>query len=123
MSKEVYITTNAGDLVPEDIMSTIIDGIKQKHEPVQGGGEFVGAIYALYDQFLNDKFKSEWLRLDENTKIYDGDHWSTFGNDNPDNALLPRPSIPTITSAIENLKADYNDEFPEAVIEKESVHS
>ncbi|MBR0403801.1 MAG: hypothetical protein IJI68_01055 [Eggerthellaceae bacterium] len=123
MSKEVYITTNVGDLVPEDIMSTIIDGIKQKHEPVPGGGEFVGAIYALYDQFLQDKFKSEWSRLDENTKIYDGDHWSTFGNDNPDNALLPRPSIPTITSAIENLKADYNDEFPEAVIEKESVHS
>lgn len=123
MSKEVYITTNAGDLVPEDIMSTIIDGIKQKHEPVPGGGEFVGAIYALYDQFLQDKFKNEWSRLDENTKIYDGDHWSTFGNDNPDNALLPRPSIPTITSAIENLKADYNDEFPEAVIEKESVHS
>lgn len=121
--KEVYVVSETGALIPADIMSTIIDGIKQKHEPVEGGDEFVGAVYALYDQFRQDKFDAEWKRLDENTKIYDGDHWSTFGTDNPENQLLPRPSIPTITSAIENLKADYNDEFPEAVIEKESVHS
>ena len=121
--KEVYVVSETGALIPADIMSTIIDGIKQKHEPVEGGDEFVGAVYALYDQFRQDKFDAEWKRLDENTKIYDGDHWSTFGMDNPENQLLPRPSIPTITSAIENLKADYNDEFPEAVIEKESVHS
>lgn len=121
--KEVYVVSETGALIPADVMSTIIDGIKQKHEPVEGGDEFVGAVYALYDQFRQDKFDAEWKRLDENTKIYDGDHWSTFGMDNPENQLLPRPSIPTITSAIENLKADYNDEFPEAVIEKESVHS
>lgn len=123
MPKEEYVMSATGTLVPADCMSAIIDGIKQTHEAIEGGDEFVGAIYALYDQFLQDKYDREWLRFEENTKIYDGDHWSTFGQDNPENALLPRPSIPTITSAIENLKADYNDEFPEAVITKESVHS
>ena len=121
--KEECVISETGTLIPADFMSTILDGIKEKHEPVPGGGAFVGAIYALYDQFRQDKYDKEWARLDENTKIYDGDHWSTFGQDNPENQLLPRPSIPTITSAIENLKADYNDEFPEAVIQKESVHS
>ena len=123
MAKEIYIMSKTGILVPADCMSVIIDGIKKPHEAVEGGDDFVGAIYALYDQFRQDKFDNEWQRLEENTKIYNGDHWSTFGQDNPDNQFLPRPSIPTITSAIENLKADYNDEFPEAVIDEESVHS
>ncbi len=123
MAKEIYIMSKTGILVPADCMSVIIDGIKKPHEAVEGGDDFVGAIYALYDQFRQDKFDNEWQRLEENTKIYNGDHWSTFGHDNPDNQFLPRPSIPTITSAIENLKADYNDEFPEAVIDEESVHS
>ena len=121
--REELVISDTGALVPADFMSTILDGIKQKHDPVPGGGAFVGAIYALYDQFRQDKYDREWARLDENTKIYDGDHWSTFGQDNPENQLLPRPSIPTITSAIENLKADYNEDFPEAVIQKASVHS
>ena len=123
MAKEIYIMSKTGILIPADCMSVIIDGIKKPHEAVEGGDDFVGAIYALYDQFRQDKFDSEWQRLEENTKIYNGDHWSTFGQDNPENQFLPRPSIPTITSAIENLKADYNDEFPEAVIDEESVHS
>lgn len=123
MAKEEYVMSATGTLVPADCMTAIIDGIKQEHDPVPGGDAFVGAIYALYDQFRQDKYDKEWERLDENTKIYNGDHWSTFGHKTPENQLLPRPSIPTITSAIENLKADYNDEFPEAVIEEESVHS
>lgn len=122
MAKDLYVMNEAGVLVPSDIMTVIIDGIKKEHEPVEGGDEFVGAIYALYDEYRQDKFDREWKRLEENTKIYNGDHWSTFGQDNPDNELI-RPSIPTITSAIENLKADYNDEFPEAIIVRESVPS
>jgi len=123
MSNQNYVISDTGSIIPADFMQTIVDGIKKPHDPVQGGDEFVNAIYGLFDQFRQDKYDREWARFDENTKIYDGDHWSTFGLDNPDNNLLPKPSIPTITSAIENLKADYNDEFPEAVITKESVRS
>lgn len=123
MAKDEYIVSDNGSLVNKDFMSVIMDGLHQHHEIVEGGDEFVNAIYALYDQYRSDKYDLEWLRLEENTKIYNGDHWSTFGQDNPENKDLPRPSIPTITSAIENLKADYNDEFPEAIVIKESVHS
>ena len=112
-----------GKLVNKDIMSAILSGLHEEHKPIEGGDGFVCAIYALYDKYCEDAFDREWARLDENTKIYNGKHWETFGDDNPENKDLPRPSIPTLTSAIENLKADYNDEFPEAVIIKESVHS
>lgn len=117
--------TSRGNLTPcGDYMSTIMEGLYKPH-PVYEEGEdpFVGAIYGLFGRYFTEKYNEEWRRLDDNSRVYNGDHWYNFGDKNPQNDSLPRPNIPILSSAIENLKADYNDEFPEAVITKESVHS
>lgn len=123
--QEEYKASQYGVSKCSDYMSEIIKGLHEEH-PVCIGDEtdpFVEAIYELFGRYFNERYTREWDRLDDNSRVYAGDHWHGFGEDNPSNAGLPRPNIPTLASAIENLKADYNDEFPEAIIVKESVHS
>lgn len=123
MQTEKYRLDALGRFVPVDAMQCIMDGLHEKHVPCEEGDPFVEGIYLLFNEYCSEKYTQEWNRLDDNTRIYQGDHWRGFGEDNPENRLLPRPSVPTITSAIENLKADLNDEFPEAIIVKDSVSS
>ena len=120
-----YIQVTPRGLVQTgDCMSTIMEGLYEKHDVYADGEDpFVAAIYNLFGRYFTEKYSAEWRRLDDNSRVYNGDHWTNFGGNDKEASSLPRPNIPTLSSAIENLKADYNDEFPEAVIVKESVHS
>lgn len=122
MQEEIRVS-QYGSSSSRDYMSIIMDGLYEEHEVcVEGSDPFVEAIYGLYEKYFTERYSEEWKRLEDNSRVYSGDHWQGFG-ENPENDYLPKPSVPTLSSAIENLKADYNDEFPEAVIVKESVHS
>lgn len=101
------------------LMETIRDGIQQAHKAGNESDLFVSAIYQLFKEFSDD-YKQEWLRLDENERMYRGDHWYGVKQTNPN---LPTPTTPIITSTIENIKADLSDEFPEAVIKPDSYDS
>ena len=73
-------------------------------------------MYGLFREYATE-YKTEWERIDDNERIYQGDHWRVeddrfLGGD----ARIPRPSTPIVTSTIENIKADLSDEFPEAMI-------
>lgn len=75
---------------------------------------FADAIYGLYHEFA-DGHRAEWDRLAANEKMYAGDHWDGAETNEP------RPSTPVIFSTVENIRADLNDEFPEAVIKPEGI--
>jgi len=122
MSEEVKVS-QYGITECADNITTIMEGLYKPHPVcVEGEDPFVAAIYGLFGRYFTEKYATEWNRLDDNSRIYNGNHWHDFG-DKEKNKKLPKPNIPTLTSAIENLKADYNDEYPEAVVVKESVHS
>ena len=105
-------------------MEIIREGLFQKHEPGEQDTRFADAIYSLFREYTNDYYREEWDRIDDNERIYQGNHWEgqapeAFGD--PRQPNMPKPSTPIITSTIENLKADLSDEFPEAVIRPDGV--
>lgn len=100
------------------IMETIREGLKRKPRPGDTNSEFVDAVYSLFDEFKKDYQVQEWPRLDECETMYRGDHWY---NVPPREINEPRPVTPIIFSTIENLRADLNDEYPEAIIKPEEA--
>lgn len=103
------------------VMETIRDGFKRKLKFTHRGDqsqEFASAVLSLYDEFHNS-YTTEWERLNDDERVYLGDHWTGmegFGKEEP-NTDRPRPSTPIITSTIENIKADLFDQFPVATID------
>jgi len=101
----------------KSIMEKIREGLTKKHRPDDQDKSFVDSVYALFREFMDD-YRTEWTRLDDNERMYHGDHWE--GVSDPvarrGDQHMPKPATPIITSTIENLKADLSDEFPEAVI-------
>jgi hypothetical protein len=79
--------------------------------------EFVGAIYALFNEFRN-AYLPEWKRIDGCEHMYRGDHWYDIPDDGKKS---PRPTTPILFSTIENVRADITDEFPEAIIKPEDL--
>ena len=100
-----------------ELMERIEQGIKKKHSPTESDTDFVDAVYELFDEF-KDSYTEEWTRIDDNEKMYRGDHWHDVPQSDPNE---PRPSTPIIQSTIENIRADLGDEFPEAVIRPEDI--
>lgn len=79
------------------------------------------AILELFKEY-SEAYKTEWERIDDNERIYQGDHWNGMeASLNDNNANVPKPTTPIITSTIENIKADMSDEFPEAIILPDDV--
>lgn len=79
--------------------------------------DFVAAIYELFKEY-RDAYSLEWIRIEDNEKMYRGDHWHDVPLNDPNE---PRPVTPVIQSTIENIRADLMDEFPEAVIRPEDI--
>jgi len=102
-------------------METIRRGLKMKVKIGAEDNKLANAVQSLFREFVAD-YRQEWERIDDNERIYQGDHWNgimpVLDDDNPN---VPKPTTPIITSVIENIKADLSDEFPEAVILPESV--
>lgn len=99
----------------ESEMKKIHDGLKRKHPPRLEHDPFVEAVYDLYNEFRMG-YISEWKRLENNEKMYQGDHWHDIEVQDPKE---PKPVTPILFSTIENIRADMQDEFPEVVIEPE----
>lgn len=102
-------------------MEIIRRGITEKHTAGEASQEFADAIYTLFREFSTE-YKTEWDRIDDNERIYQGNHWEGIDaslDDNNKNA--PKPTTPIITSTIENLKADLSDEFPEPIVLPDST--
>jgi len=103
-------------LTGKTLMQTIRDGLKEKHRPRDDRSPFAEAVYGLFREYAT-AYRTEWERIDDNERIYQGDHWR--GEDDRflgGDERIPRPSTPIVTSTIENIKADLSDEFPEAMI-------
>ncbi|MEL7610844.1 MAG: hypothetical protein AAGU74_15230 [Bacillota bacterium] len=83
-----------------------------------GGGDedFASQVYGLFEEYRS-AYASEWQRLENNEKIYRGDHWYDVPREDPNE---PQPVTPVIQSTIENVSADLMDSFPEAIIQPES---
>ena len=100
------------------IMETIREGLKRRPRPGDVNAEFVEAVYSLFDEFKQDYQHTEWPRLDDCETMYRGDHWHDVP---PREINEPRPVTPIIFSTIENLRADLNDEYPEAIVKPEEA--
>ncbi len=72
--------------------------------------------YRLFDEFRS-AYRQEWLRLENNERIYRGDHWYDVPVTDEHE---PRPVTPIIQSTVENVSADLMDQVPEAYIRPES---
>lgn len=102
------------------VMDTIREGLKKPHKPGESDTAFVDAIYTLFKEYCDD-YKDEWERIDDNIRMYHGNHWEGVTESlGEQNSNLPKPVTPIITSTIENIKADLSDEMPEAVIKPDS---
>ena len=71
--------------------------------------------YKLFDEFRS-AYRQEWLRLENNERIYRGDHWYDVPVTDEHE---PRPVTPIIQSTVENVSADLMDQVPEAHIRPE----
>ena len=69
--------------------------------------------YQLFDEFRS-AYRQEWLRLENNERIYRGDHWYDVPVTDEHE---PRPVTPIIQSTVENVSADLMDQVPEVFIE------
>ena len=72
--------------------------------------------YKLFDEFRS-AYRQEWMRLENNERIYRGDHWYDVPVTDENE---PRPVTPIIQSTVENVSADLMDLAPEAIIRPES---
>ena len=71
--------------------------------------------YALFDEFRS-AYRQEWQRLENNERIYRGDHWYDVPVTDENE---PRPVTPIIQSTVENVSADLMDQAPEVYIKPE----
>ena len=71
--------------------------------------------YKLFDEFRS-AYRQEWLRLENNERIYRGDHWYDVPVTDENE---PRPVTPVIQSTVENVSADLMDQAPEVHIRPE----
>lgn len=71
------------------------------------------ALFAAY----RSAYMREWQRLENNERMYRGDHWYDVPQTDPHE---PRPVTPVIQSTIENVSADLMDQCPQALITPES---
>lgn len=71
--------------------------------------------YKLFDEFRS-AYRQEWQRLENNERIYRGDHWYDVPVTDEHE---PRPVTPIIQSTVENVSADLMDQAPEAHIRPE----
>lgn len=99
------------------LMEKIREGLFKEHSPDEQDRSFVDSVYTLFREFM-DEHREEWIRLDDNDRMYHGDHWEGVYDPvaRKGDQHMPKPATPIITSTIENLKADLSDEFPEAVV-------
>lgn len=72
--------------------------------------------YALFAAYRS-AYMREWQRLENNERMYRGDHWYDVPQTDPHE---PRPVTPVIQSTIENVSADLMDQCPQALITPES---
>lgn len=97
-------------------MEIIREGLLETHKPGEADTTFIDAIYALFKEFSKD-YVDEWDRIDDNEKIYRGNHWDGVEESLAESkSNFPKPATPIITSTIENIKADLSDEYPDAVM-------
>ena len=85
----------------------------------------VNAIYELFDKFAN-RYTTEWLRLEDNERVYHGDHWSASpyaSQKLEDDTNAPKPHTPMIHTAIESVKADLAEHEPEIVLKPDAMGS
>ena len=73
--------------------------------------------YGLFDEFRN-AYRQEWLRLENNERMYRGDHWYDVPLTDVNE---PRPVTPVIQSTVENVSAELMDQLPEAIIRPEGA--
>lgn len=83
--------------------------------PEKPTDSLVQKAYRLFDEFLS-AYATEWLRLEDNERMYIGDHWADVPMTDPNE---PRPCTPVIHSCVENVKADFMRAFPMAVVTAE----
>ena len=90
--------------------------IGQPHKPGSADDKrLVDAVMTLLREYTGD-YRTEWARIDDNEKMYSGDHWSGMTDQEESAETLPEPSTPIVTSTVENIKADMSDEFPTTII-------
>ena len=85
----------------------------------------VNAVYELFDKFAN-QYRLEWLRLEDNERVYEGDHWSESPYTTQkleDDTNAPKPHTPMIHAAIESVKADLAEHEPEIVLKPDAMGS
>lgn len=96
-------------------MQTIRSLIGIKSKTPEESRRLVEAVTTLYREYAKD-YRTEFERIDDNEKVYNGDHWSGMDFKEDSVATLPEPSTPIITSTVENIKADMSDDFPTVVV-------
>lgn len=98
-------------------MQIIREGLRVEHQPGSLDSDFVDAIYGLLDEYSR-QYRDEFDRLDDNERIYNGDHWakSPYTSERGENPNEPKPTMPIIASTIENIKADMIDDVPEVML-------
>lgn len=104
-------------MAEQDMMTTIYEGLSISPSPGESAADFVSALTQLYNEF-KEAYAEEWDRLTRNEKIYHGDHWSDATKTD---ANEPQPTTPIVFSTVENIRADLQDEYPEAVIRPEGM--
>lgn len=81
-------------------MAVIREGLFKPHKAGDESDNFAGAVLALFKEFTDDYYRTEWERIDDNERIYQGNHWEStqptvFGD--PRQPNMPKPATPIIT--------------------------
>ena len=87
-------------LTTKTIEQRIRDGLFAKHKAGDQSDDFVKAIYELFSKFAA-RYTQEWLRLEDNERVYHGDHWSQSPYTTQkleDDTNAPKPKTPMIHS-------------------------
>lgn len=90
--------------------------IFKKKKQAPKGPDLASEVKTIFDEFKN-AYASEWDRLDENEKYYRCEHWDIVS---VEDEKEPKPVTPVVQSAVENIKSDLMDHYPEAIIRPES---
>ena len=113
-------------ITAKSIEQRIRDGFfKNDKEGKKYDEDAVNAVYELFDKFAN-QYRLEWLRLEDNERVYEGDHWSESPYTTQkleDDTNAPKPHTPMIHAAIESVKADLAEHEPEIVLKPDAMGS
>ena len=113
-------------ITAKSIEQRIRDGFfKNAKEGKKYDEDAVNAVYELFDKFAN-QYRLEWLRLEDNERVYEGDHWSESPYTTQkleDDTNAPKPHTPMIHAAIESVKADLAEHEPEIVLKPDAMGS